>query len=83
VGSVAAGFPSLPGIEHLFYSFGMNKRVSDLESRRRAARHMAGIPLTDEGKARARERLADADRRMTAKRWKALRTRLGRGKSAA
>ncbi len=42
-----------------------------------------GMSVTDDGKARARERLADVDRRMTAKRWKALRARLGRTRSAA
>jgi hypothetical protein len=61
----------------------MYERVLDLGARRRAARHMARMPVTDEGKARARERLADADRRMTAKRWKALRARLGRSQPAA
>jgi hypothetical protein len=61
----------------------MYERVFNLDVRRRATRHMARMPVTDEGKARARERLADADRRMTAKRWKALRARLGRNQSAA
>jgi hypothetical protein len=62
----------------------MYEPVSDLDERRRAARRVeAEIPITDEGKARARERLADADRRMTARRWKALRARLGRTQSAA
>ncbi len=37
----------------------------------------AGIVVTDEGKERARQRLADADARMTPDRWADLRTKLG------
>ncbi|HEU5108049.1 MAG TPA: hypothetical protein VFT95_05780 [Micromonosporaceae bacterium] len=38
---------------------------------------LAGIPVTDEGQARARRELDEFDQRWTAERWAALRDRLG------
>jgi hypothetical protein len=43
----------------------------------------AGITVTDAGRARAREKLREMDRRMTPERWTALRERLGLPADAA
>jgi hypothetical protein len=41
------------------------------------------LPVTEEGKARARKVLAEADERMTAERWQTLRAQLGLAQPAA
>ena len=67
-------------LERMFYSSFMDERLFDVGGRQPQV--VLGLPVTEGGKARARERLADADRRMTARRWKALRARLGRTRDA-
>lgn len=58
--------------------------------RQRAAREQGrrileeqGFAITDEGLARARERLAEADRQWTPERWRELRKRFGRAEPDA
>ena len=52
---------------------------SDHEARKSTAELLAavGITVTEDGKARARARLAEANARWTPERWAALRTQLG------
>jgi len=58
---------------------------SDHEAREGTAELLAavGITVTEEGKARARSRLDEAEARWTPERWRALRAKLGLPASAA
>lgn len=65
------------------YAGGMATNSPDAREDTAASFAAVGIPVTEEGKARARAKLAEADARWTPERWDALRKQLGMPTRAA